>query len=33
MTRPRVVETDQGIQGEFTVTMYDYMHRRLRGKF
>ncbi len=32
MTRPRVTETDQGIQGEFTVTLYDQMQRRLRDK-
>jgi ubiquinone/menaquinone biosynthesis C-methylase UbiE len=32
MTKPRVVETDRGIQGEFTVAMYDQMQRRLRDK-
>jgi len=32
MTRPRVTETDQGIQGEFTVYLYDQMQRRLRDK-
>jgi ubiquinone/menaquinone biosynthesis C-methylase UbiE len=32
MTRPRVTETDQGIQGEFIVTIYDQMQRRLRDK-
>lgn len=32
MTKPRVPETEQGIQGEFTVTMYDQMQRRLRDK-
>ena len=32
MTRPRVTETDQGIQGEFTVNIYDQMQRRLRDK-
>ncbi len=32
MVRPRVVETDQGIQGEFTVEVYDKMMRRLRDK-
>jgi ubiquinone/menaquinone biosynthesis C-methylase UbiE len=32
MTKPRVPETDQGIQGEFEVTVYDQMHRRLRDK-
>lgn len=30
MTKPRVPETDQGIQGEFTVTVYDQMQRKLR---
>ena len=32
MTRPRVTETDQGIQGEFTVNLYNQMQRRLRDK-
>ena len=32
MTKPRVVETDQGIQGEFNVSIYDQMQRRLRDK-
>ena len=32
MTRPRVTETDQGIQGELTVNLYDQMQRRLRDK-
>ena len=32
MTRPRVVETDQGIQGALTVKIYDQMQRRLRDK-
>lgn len=32
MTKPRVPETDHGIQGEFDVTPYDQMHRRLRDK-
>jgi len=32
MTRPRVTETDQGIQGESTVNIYDQMQRRLRDK-
>jgi ubiquinone/menaquinone biosynthesis C-methylase UbiE len=27
-----VIETDQGIQGEFTVNLYDQMQRRLRDK-
>ena len=32
MTRERVPETDSGIQGEFTVEIYDSMQRRLRDK-
>ncbi|MFQ6052227.1 MAG: class I SAM-dependent methyltransferase [Candidatus Hydrothermarchaeota archaeon] len=32
MVKPRVVETDQGIQGEFTVEIYDKMMRRMRDK-
>ncbi len=32
MTKPRVPETDHGIQGEFNVTTYDQMHRRLRDR-
>ena len=32
MVRPRVVETDEGIQGEFTVELYDHMMRRFRDK-
>ena len=32
MARPRVIETDQGIQGEFTVNIYDQMQRRLRDR-
>jgi ubiquinone/menaquinone biosynthesis C-methylase UbiE len=32
MTRPRVPETDHGIQGEFNVTTYDQMQRRLRDR-
>jgi ubiquinone/menaquinone biosynthesis C-methylase UbiE len=32
MTRPRIVETHEGIQGEFNVKIYDEMHRRLRDK-
>ena len=31
--KPRIIETDEGIQGEFNVTMYDKMHRRLRDKW
>ena len=32
MTRSRIPETNQGIQGEFTVEIYDQMQRRLRDK-
>ena len=32
MVKPRVIETDEGIQGEFTVEAYDRMMRRLRDK-
>jgi ubiquinone/menaquinone biosynthesis C-methylase UbiE len=32
MTRPRVPETEEGIQGEFTVQIYDQMQRKLRDK-
>jgi len=32
MARPRVVETDDGIQGEFNVGIYDQMQRRFRDK-
>jgi ubiquinone/menaquinone biosynthesis C-methylase UbiE len=32
MTKPRLIETEQGIQGEFNVTVYDEMQRRLRDK-
>ena len=32
MIRRRVIETDQGIQGEFNVNKYDQMQRRLRDK-
>jgi len=32
MPKPRVVETDSGIQGEFNVAVYDQMQRRLRDK-
>lgn len=32
MTKPRVPETDSGIQGEYTVAMYDQMHRILRDR-
>ena len=30
--KPRMIETNQGIQGEFNVTIYDQMQRRLRDK-
>jgi ubiquinone/menaquinone biosynthesis C-methylase UbiE len=32
MPRARIVETDSGIQGEFTVAIYDDMQRRLRDR-
>lgn len=32
MVKPRVVETEEGIQGEFNVEVYDRMMRRLRDK-
>ena len=32
MVKPRVVETDQGITGEFNTQAYDQMMRRLRDK-
>ena len=32
MVKPRIVETDEGIQGEFTVEVYDKMMRNLRDK-
>jgi ubiquinone/menaquinone biosynthesis C-methylase UbiE len=32
MVKPRIIETDQGIQGEFNVRMYDSMMRRMRNK-
>jgi ubiquinone/menaquinone biosynthesis C-methylase UbiE len=32
MVRERVVETNDGIQGEFTVEIYDQMQRRFRDK-
>jgi len=32
MVKPRVIETDQGIQGEFDVQIYDSMMRRMRDK-
>ncbi|MFZ5821241.1 MAG: class I SAM-dependent methyltransferase [Chloroflexota bacterium] len=32
MTRPRIPETDHGIQGEFTVAAYDQMQRGLRDR-
>lgn len=30
--KPRIIETDEGIQGGFNVTIYDKMQRRLRDK-
>jgi hypothetical protein len=32
MVRPRIIETDQGIQGDFNVQIYDGMMRSLRDK-
>jgi ubiquinone/menaquinone biosynthesis C-methylase UbiE len=32
MTQPRIPETDHGIQGQFTVLMYDEMLRHLRDR-
>ena len=32
MTKPRIIETDQGIQGDFNVNIYDQMQRKLRDK-
>lgn len=32
MVKPRIVETDEGIQGEFTVEVYDKMMRNLRDR-
>jgi len=32
MIKPRVVETAEGIQGDFDVKMYDRMMRRMRDK-
>ena len=32
MPKPRIFETDQGIQGDFNVQIYDQMQRRLRDK-
>ncbi len=32
MVKPRVVETNEGIQGEFTVEVYDKMMRNLRDR-
>lgn len=29
MVKPRVIETDEGIQGEFNVEIYDRMMRNL----
>ena len=32
MLKSRVVETEEGIQGEFDVQLYDQMMRRMRDK-
>jgi ubiquinone/menaquinone biosynthesis C-methylase UbiE len=32
MTKPRIPETDHGIQGTYTVSMYDQMQRHLRDR-
>lgn len=32
MVKPRIVETDQGITGEFTAQMYDMMQRTMRDR-
>lgn len=32
MTKPRIAETDNGIEGEFNVTMYDQMQRNFRDR-
>src|SRR5271157_4676980 len=32
MTKPRVKETDQGIQGEFTVEIYNRFQRTMRDR-
>jgi len=32
MTKPRIVETDSGIQGEFIVEVYDRMQRSMRDR-
>ncbi len=32
MVRPRIIEIDRGIQGDFKVQIYDGMMRRLRDK-
>ncbi len=32
MTKPRVPETDSGIQGEFDVTVYDQFQRSMRDR-
>jgi len=32
MVKPRVIETDEGIQGELDVSIYDKMMRRMRNK-
>ncbi|MGP8337546.1 MAG: class I SAM-dependent methyltransferase, partial [Methanosarcinaceae archaeon] len=32
MVKPRIPETDQGVQGEFIVEMYDKMSRKFRDR-
>ncbi len=32
MVKPRIVETDEGIQGEFNVQIYDKMMRKMRDR-
>jgi ubiquinone/menaquinone biosynthesis C-methylase UbiE len=32
LVKPRIVETNEGIQGEFTVEVYDKMMRNLRDR-
>lgn len=32
MPKPRIVETNQGIQGEFNVSIYDQMQKRFCDK-
>ena len=32
MVKPRIIETDHGIQGEYDIEIYDQMMRRMRDK-